>query len=155
MIGIGNDLRQDDGVGLEVARRLKPYSNECVDILEHGGEATSLLDTWADIPRVVLVDAVRSGAAAGAILRVDVHGGGFRQEHAWYSSHSLGLADAVALGRRLNRLPPSLVIFGIEGRRFGFGPELSAETTDAALLLVDRLVRELGLRDGCDCWRRR
>ncbi len=145
VIGIGNDLRQDDSVGLVVARRLKPYTNARVDVVEHPGEATSLLEAWAGIPRIVLVDAVRSDGLPGTILRVDVHRAGFQHDSDWRSSHFLGLAEAVTLARRLGRLPPSVLVFGIVGQQFGIGEDLSPSVGHAVPLLVERLKRELGL----------
>ena len=75
--GIGNDFRQDDGVGPAVVRRLKARAAGQVEIAEHDGDATSLLDVWDGASEVVLVDAVQSGAEPGTIHRVDVHASSF------------------------------------------------------------------------------
>lgn len=115
VIGIGNDFRQDDGVGLVVARRLKVCAVPGVEFLEHDGEATSLLEAWERFERIAVVDATWSGAAAGTILRMDAHATGIA-EGVWHSSHTLGLAEAISLARTLGRLPPSLVVYGIEGQ---------------------------------------
>ena len=60
------------------------------------------------------------------------------------SSHGLGLAEAVELARSLDRLPPSLVIFGIEGTDFGLGTRLSypveCAVREAALLISEELL---------------
>jgi hydrogenase maturation protease len=102
-----------------------------------------LLDAWEGSPRVVLVDAVRSGADPGTIHVLDIHASGFPDGVAWYSSHSLGVPEAVALARRLGCLPDVLVVYGIEGRCFGFGTGLSAEVDRAASALVERLLRSV------------
>jgi hydrogenase maturation protease len=142
VIGIGNDLRQDDGVGLVVARRLKACAIDGVEILEHDGEATSLLEAWECFQRIAVVDAMWSGAAAGTILRMDAHGPGIARG-VWHSSHSPGLAEAISLARTLGRLPPALVVYGIEGQAFGYGRGLSPAVENAACDAVRQLVVEL------------
>jgi hydrogenase maturation protease len=140
LIGIGGDFRRDDSVGLVVARELRSSGIERVDVVEHDGEATSLLDAWEHAPQVVLVDAVRSGAPPGTILRLDGHNARLADRRTWYSSHALGLAEAVTLAMTLGRLPPSLVVYGIEGEDFGVGTGLSPAVARAARDLVLQLI---------------
>lgn len=143
IIGIGNDFRQDDGVGPAVVRRLKARAAGQVEIAEHDGDATSLLDAWDGAPRVVLVDAVQSGADPGTIHRVDVHAAPLPKGLAWYSSHSLSVPEAVILARRLDSLPQALLIYGIEGRCFGIGRGLSLEVEAAASAVVEEILIRL------------
>jgi len=150
VIGIGNDFRQDDGAGLVVARQLRSRARGRLRVIEHGGDGISLLDAWNGAGLVVLVDAVRSGSAPGTIHHFDVRAAGLLSRPAiWSSSHALGVADAVKLAARLNCLPPALLMYGIEGRRFGLGPGLSPEVKAAAEAVVERLLqspRERGPR---------
>jgi hydrogenase maturation protease len=141
VIGIGNDFRQDDGAGLAVARQLRSRARGRIRVMEHGGDGTSLLDAWEGAGLVVLVDAVRSGSSPGTIHHVDVRAEGLLPgPFVWSSSHALGVADAVKLAARLNRLPPALFLYGIEGRRFGLGQGLSPEVKAAAAAVVERLL---------------
>ena len=55
------------------------------------------------------------------------------------STHLIGLADALELARALGRLPPRVVVYGIEGHRFGVGDPVSPAVAAA----VDRVVAEL------------
>ena len=146
MIGIGNSFRQDDGAGLTVARQLRIRAGERIDVTEHDGDGTSLLDVWEGARVVVLVDAVRSGAAPGTIHVFDVRAAGLPESASWSSSHSLGVADAVTLATRLDRLPHTLLIYGIEGRCFGFGTGLSPDVERAASEVVERLLCTLGVQ---------
>ena len=140
VIGIGNEFRQDDGVALAVVRRLMSRAAGRIDVVEHDGDGTSLLDAWEGAPVVILVDAVRSGSPPGTIHRLDLRATGFPEGTTWSSSHSLGVTHAVTLATHLNCLPHALVIYGIEGRRFGFGKGLSPEVEGAASAVVERLL---------------
>jgi len=59
------------------------------------------------------------------------------------SSHSFGLHEAIELARALKRLPRRLILYGIEGKSFGLGGELSPDVKEAAPRVADRIVAEL------------
>ena len=73
VIGIGNEYRGDDGLGLIVARRLRERHLPKVTIMEIGGDLTVLGETWQGAETVILVDAVASGREPGTIYRFEAH----------------------------------------------------------------------------------
>ena len=140
MIGVGNDLRGDDAAGLEVVRRLVDLDRpEQVEVRE--GAGAGLLDLWDGACAVVLVDSVRSGAAPGTLLRIDASTGATLVGLRGASSHSVGVAEAIELARALGRLPPSVVLYGVEGASFGAGADLTAAVA-AAIDPAAHAVRE-------------
>ena len=139
VVGVGNEWRRDDAAGLLVARRLRGAGFQ---VLEQEGEPTALLDAWQGAEHAVVVDAVRSGAQAGTIHRIDGLAERLPVELFRGSTHAFSVAEAVELGRALDRLPRSLLIYGIEGGDFAAGKGLSPEVERA----VDALVRELKKR---------
>jgi hydrogenase maturation protease len=149
VIGIGNPYRGDDAVGVSLVRRLRDKIDATrATILEFAGDGASLMSAWEAFDSAILVDATLSGAAPGTIQRIDatsevVPAGFFR-----YSTHAFGVAEAIELARTLNRLPPRLVIFGIEGTCFEAGAPLSAPVLSALATVeqavMDELVREGG-----------
>ncbi len=142
VVGIGNELRGDDGAGVAVARRLKQRAE--VDILELQGEPTALLDAWSGYDAVILIDTMRSGAPPGTIRRIDASreplpaglGGST-------STHAMGLGETVELGRRLDRLPARVVLYAIEGRQFETGMGVSGEVGAVLEELVARVAGEV------------
>ena len=97
VIGFGNEWRGDDGVGIEVARRVGGR------VLE--GEPIALVDVLDGDDEVVLVDAVSSGAPAGTLFRFEAGSEPLPAPLFGASStHALGLAEAVELARSLGRL---------------------------------------------------
>lgn len=146
VIGLGNDLRGDDGAGLRVVRRLEGRVPETVRLIEAPPDAVALLDLWEGSDRVVVIDAMRSGAPAGTVAMADVGSGredGRLVGESTMSSHAIGLAEAVALARALDRLPRRLRIYGIEAASFAHGAPLSEAVARAADALADRLAAEL------------
>ncbi len=143
VIGVGNEMRRDDGAGIAVVERARPLLPPGVEVRTLGGEATSLLDAWAGADLAVVVDAVRWDRSPGSgVTRIEVTSApdavsGFE---AGTSSHGLGVSEAVALGRALDRLPLRLVLLLIsleeEGHGEGLSPAVDRHVDDAVALLV-------------------
>lgn len=142
VIGIGNEWRSDDAVGLVVARRLAVL-DPTLRAAVHGGEPVDLIHEWMDEDEVILVDAVESGARPGTIHRIEAAEPGLANAPARGSTHALGVAEAIALGRALGRLPGRLLLFGIEGGRFDAGASLSPDVERAAEELAHELLDRL------------
>jgi hydrogenase maturation protease len=144
VIGVGNEWRGDDAVGLLVARRLKADPWPEVEIAECRGTVTAVREAWKGAAGVIVVDAVVSGGTPGAIYRFDAHGAGVPVALSRsVSSHGWGVAEALALGQVLKELPPWLIIYGIEGQTFGPGQEVSQEVEAAIPEVVRRIRREI------------
>jgi hydrogenase maturation protease len=139
IIGVGNEFRQDDGAGIAVARRLKSLGMPSVRIAELGGEGTELLDLFHEAESVIIVDATSSGAEPGTVHCFDLYITALPHGLARSSSHSFGVAEAIELARTLGQLPEACLVYGIEGKAFDYGNELSPEVTSA----VERISREL------------
>ena len=135
--GVGNGLRGDDAAGLEVMHRLRAGG---LEVTTSAGGA-ELLDLWHGARAAIVVDAVVTGAPAGTIHRFDVGTEALHLSGAPGGTHAMGVGDAIELGRVLDRLPPRVIVYGIEATRFGLGEPMSAEVT-GALPLVARRVRE-------------
>jgi hydrogenase maturation protease len=125
VIGVGNEYRSDDAVGLVVARRLRQLSLENVTVIEESGEGTDLMESWKGAHMVIIVDAASSGAKPGTIHRIDARAQRIPTGLLRYSTHAFGVGEAVELARAMNRLPPHMVVYGIEGERFDEGTVLS------------------------------
>jgi len=142
IIGCGNRARGDDAAGVLVAERLLELGVEA-DI--HTGEALALVEAWEGAEEVIVVDAVVSGAPAGTIHDWDSRD--CRQSLPVASSpastHGLGVAEAIELSRSLGRLPQSLRVYGIEGRRFDLGASLSPELRAVLEEVVQRILAQV------------
>jgi hydrogenase maturation protease len=143
IIGVGNALRGDDGVGSAVVRRLASRLPESVTLFEHGGDGMALLEIWRGAAWVMLVDAAQSGAPAGAIRRFEVAEQELPRGYFHASTHELGVAEAVELARSLRRLPQRLIVYAIEGADFAVGAGLSPAVADAVGPVVERILAEL------------
>jgi hydrogenase maturation protease len=142
VIGVGNDFRGDDAVGLAVARRLEQQAMDGIAVIEAPGEAASLIDAWDGTDAVILVDAVHSDYAPGAIHRLSRRALTQDADIFHQSTHTISVPDAIELAAATKRLPRRLIVIGIEGKRFQAGVGLSPEVEAALSGAVDAVLRE-------------
>ena len=137
---LGSPFRGDDAVGPLAAERLRDAGAAVLDCAD---EPTRLLDDWDGLDTLVVVDAVRSGAPAGTLHRVEDGGEPLPRDLRLASTHAVGVADALELGRALGRAPRRVVVLGVEGMAFGMGDEMTPAVERALDELVAAALAEL------------
>jgi hydrogenase maturation protease len=127
VLGVGNVLMTDDGIGVHVVRQLSAEQSSlpAVRLVDGGTLGLDLLPMVADAGALILVDAVDMHQPPGTVrvLRgAELHGalGGH------ISPHQVGLADLLAVGRLTGGLPDQLALVGIQPAVVGIGLELTA-----------------------------
>ena len=143
LVGVGNEFRNDDALGILVAREIRRRDFPGITVVERSGEGTALMDTWAGAELVIVVDAIFSGKAPGAIHRLDAAHDEIPRGLFHYSSHAFGVAEAVALARQLGLLPPRVILYGIEGKEFGEGTGLSDQVVKNIPHLIAMIEEDL------------
>lgn len=143
VIGVGNPDRGDDAAGHAVAKRLESAGLAGVEILRLPGEAARLLEACENAKAVFMIDACISGAAAGTVQRLDARESLPAETAFGFSSHGFGLAEAIALGKTLDALPPVCIVYAIEGARFELGEPLSRAVFQGVEDVVSRILLEL------------
>jgi hydrogenase maturation protease len=144
VLGVGNAYRGDDGVGPVVAERVRDLSSD-LEVVMCEQEPTRLLDAWDGADLALVVDAVSSGVTPGTVHRFDATEGPVPTSVFRGSTHALGVGEVIELGRALGRLPGRVLLYGVEGERFGTGEGLSP----AVAAVVDTLTAELLEEAGC------
>lgn len=158
VVGLGSPDRGDDAVGGDVARAVAALALPDVEVVEHE-DPTDLIELFSDWSLVVVVDAarsdtpsgaVRSGTPSGAVRVLETGVGGEPlPQSAWAGTgragtHAFGVAAAVELARALRRLPPRVVLVGVEAAAFDHGAPLSPQVAAAVPEAVDAVVRATG-----------
>ncbi|MBT8198171.1 MAG: hydrogenase maturation protease [Acidimicrobiia bacterium] len=138
VIGVGNEIRGDDRAGLAVIDALAGKGSAAL-LMRSDGDPLEMIDAWQGLSSVILVDAVSSGSPVGTIHRIDVGDGPLPTMLASRSTHLFGIGEAVELARTLDRLPPSLIVYGIEGSRFAPGSDMSRPVAESVTTVVEEL----------------
>lgn len=148
IIGMGNPLLTDDGVGSVVAHAVAGQVNsDQLTVLELHTGGMRLMEAMAGYRRAVVVDAMVSGALPGTVMRFDTKN--FVTTKNSYSSHDTDFATAMIVGNLLGvALPEQVCFWGIEAAECGlFGVSLTPAVAAAVPEAVAQIVAEL-LRDG-------
>ena len=143
IIGIGNEFRCDDGVGVFVARLIKARNIAGVEVIERSGEGAELIQSWRGANNVFLIDAVSSGSNPGTIHRIDAKTHPIPLQFFHYSTHAFSIAEAIEMAKILSVLPERCVVFGIEGTDFGWGERLSEPVRNAGQKAAAMIVEEI------------
>ena len=138
VIGCGNMLGADDGVGLAALERLRDQYTMPPEVrLEDGGTwGLNLLPLIEDAGRLLLVDAINTGAVAGTltVLERDRLPMYFSQK---VSPHQIDLREVLALAEFRGTLPVETAALGLQPERI----EMSTELSPSVAGRIDELVR--------------
>ncbi len=145
VIGLGNPLMGDDGLGLAALDRLRTQWElpATVRLVDGGTWGMSLLPLLEDAEAVVLIDAIDAGRRPGELILLE------RDEVPRFlglklSPHQIDLREVIALAAFRGKLPQRVVVIGLQPERV----ELSAALTPAVARHVGKVVTGVVARLG-------
>lgn len=145
VLGIGNTVMSDDGVGVKVIELLQrehafPPS---VELIDGGTLGLDLLPLLEGRSHLIMVDAVDSGQAPGTCVRLTGDELPVALETK-VSPHQMGLKDLLAVARLMGQLPPEMVLIGVQPGSIDIGLELTPEVAAQVEPMKAAVLRELG-----------
>ncbi len=140
VVGIGNVLLRDEGIGCHVAHALEKVSLPDVEVLD-GGTCPDVLQAVEDADKLVIVDAVKGGGMPGQIYRFRPEDITMDQKRV-VSVHDMSIVDSLKLMQRWHNIGDTVII-GIEPRELNWGLELSPELEEKMPQIIDTILREL------------
>ncbi len=145
VLGLGNPLMGDDGVGSQVIKALTelPLPSN-VQLLEGGTPGIGLIPLIQGRERLIIVDAADMGLAPGTVNRFRWDEAKLAHPSEQWSLHDLGLKEALDLALKLGRAPADIVILGVQPGCLDWGQGLSLEVKEALPALVAAVLKEIG-----------
>ncbi|HEX9915115.1 MAG TPA: hydrogenase maturation protease [Candidatus Bathyarchaeia archaeon] len=144
VIGVGNLLRCDDGAGIHVVNRLRREAPH-IDAEDVAMGSIEILEAMKGYDRVIVVDAVRTGAEPGTVFRVNLSKG--EEPPVVASSHGVDLMTTLKLGARLfpGEMPGEQIIVGIEAMDVATFSESCTPPVEAAIrVVVEEIISLVG-----------
>ena len=144
VLGLGNILLQDEGLGVRAVEQLavRYELSPDVEVLDGGTLGLDLLPRLDGVHTLLLVDAVKCGQPPGALIRLE--GDAIPTALALkMSMHQLGLGDLLAVSSLRGTLPPRVILWGMEPASFDWSLDLSSPVTARLDELVQVVVQEL------------
>ncbi len=142
ILGIGNPILTDDGVGIKIAQRLKE-ENAKLKVIETSEAGITLLDLIAGYDKLIIIDSIKTEKGKpGDLYKLELED--LKPSKDFSSSHGIGIATAFELGQRLGyRLPKSVSIYAVEIKdNTTFGEKCTEEVEQRIPFIVKQIVRK-------------
>jgi hydrogenase maturation protease len=144
IIGIGNTIKSDDGVGVEAVRYLEGRLPGEVELVEGSVYCADLFSFLEDRDKVIFIDAIDAGEEPGAIFRFSPEEVRQRKTGVSLSIHDFGPYELIATARLMKQCPEEVVFIAVQVKNVEFGEELSGEVRAAIPRLHRIVLEELG-----------
>ena len=143
ILGIGNLLLKDEGVGVHVVKKLKEMPLPAnVEVLDGGTARLDLVDFIEDRKKLIVIDAVNAGEKPGTIYRL-TEDNLYIKPKAITSFHEIDFLDALHMSEVMNSKPEEIVVIGIEPKDMSGGIELSPEIEERIPIIINAVLKEL------------
>ncbi|MBN1680863.1 MAG: hydrogenase maturation protease [Anaerolineae bacterium] len=145
ILGVGSLLMGDDALGVLAVQRLKTHPDlpPDVTVIDGGTDGLGLIPLMENYQRVILVDAVNMGLAAGTLRRFTWGDARFLAHDRALSLHQTDLNDALVLADALGVLPPEVVFYGVQPHNTHWDQPLSLAVERTLPALLDALINEV------------
>ena len=149
VIGLGNPLMGDEGIGVHIIRALGEVSavDETVDIVELGTSPMAVIHTIARYDKAIIVDCARMMQTPGTVCRFTPAEAVSVKSLPGLSLHECELLRTLKISAQLGEHPAEVIIFGIEPETVGPGEVLSIRLEQQLNEYVQLIRDEIGARD--------
>lgn len=139
VLGLGNPLFSDEGVGIHIIHQLMASDFDArAELVDGGTDGLMLLSLVEEVSHLIVVDAISGNLPPGSIQKLELDDIPIyaRQK---LSPHQLSFQEVLALASMRDRLPQNMVLFGVQPATLEWGTELSPEVQAAVPVLIDML----------------
>lgn len=149
VIGIGNPLRKDDGIGIILLQRIRQYKKNLpgiIDYIDGGTGGLNLLHVLARYDFALLIDAVDFKGRPGDSRFVSLEELRNQKRPVSFSTHETDFLNVIRLSEGLDELPQEVFVFAVQPKDVSFGPTLSEEIVqklDTLTLMLRNKIQSL------------
>ncbi len=144
LIGVGNILLKDEGIGVRVAEELKKkHWPSSVEVIDGGVAGFGLIDFFLESTKVFLIDAADMNLPPGTIRRFAADAIRLQEEAPKLSMHDVSLLEVLGITRALDSSPREIIIIGIQPKEISGGMELTPELQAVVPKVIEMVLKEL------------
>lgn len=145
VLGLGNLIHSDDGVGIHAIQRLQKDHNvpPWATLMDGGTHGLSLAPHICGFNRLVVIDAIDVGEKPGTLIKLE--GEAVKRIPGKPSVHQLGFADLMIAMKLLGESPEEVVVFGVQPQSTEWSTELTPPVEAALDQLVPAVIARLQL----------
>jgi hydrogenase maturation protease len=148
IIGVGNILLRDEGIGVHVAQQLSKYDlPDNVEVIDGGTSGLDVLLSEEGSYKLVVIDAIRTGKKPGTVYKTKYLAPrfiwGVPVGQSKISLHQLSLIDALVAAEKMGCLPEEIVIIGVEPAEVDLGLELTEKVARSVPEVIKKVLEEI------------
>jgi hydrogenase maturation protease len=143
VLGLGNLVHGDDGVGIHAIQRLQKDSRVPPEVvlMDGGTQGLNLIPHISGFERLLVIDAMDAGQKPGTLIRLE--GEAAEKLPGKPSVHQLGFADLMIAMKLLGDSPKEVVIIGVQPQSTDWSAELTAPVLDSMERLLALVIEQL------------
>ena len=143
VLGVGNELLSDEGVGVHVIREMQKLNLPPeIEIMEGGTDGFGLINIITFTDRLVIIDSLKGGNAPGTIYKFNIEEAPKTLDIFKTSVHQIGILEVIHLSGLIGKTPETTVI-GVEPKDISTGMELSKEVKTKIPKIIDLVLKEI------------
>jgi hydrogenase maturation protease len=141
IVGIGNLLCRDEGIGVHVIQEMKNMKlPDHIDLLDMGTSTMDLISYLEEVKKLIVIDAMKAGGTPGTIYKCrpeDL----LPEEEGPISLHEIGLLESLNMAQKMG-IKIDTVIIGVEPKVLDWGMELSDEVKSKIPTIIEAILRD-------------
>ncbi len=143
VIGIGNLLLMDEGIGVHTINELEKHDLPgSIEIYDGGTGGFKLIDLMHGAARVIFIDAVETGKIPGSVTIFNAEEVHSIYNKKKYSLHDTNLMEIIKMAEIFDN-PPMIEIVGIQPKTISYGTALSKELTNSMSIIVNSVLKRI------------
>jgi len=142
ILGIGNPILTDDGVGIKIAQKLKEEKAK-LEVIEASEAGIILLDLIVGYNKLIIIDSIKTEKGKpGDLYKLELED--LKPSKDFSSSHGIGIATAFELGQRRGyRMPKSVSIYAVNIKdNSTFGEECTEEVKERIPFIAKQIIEK-------------
>jgi hydrogenase maturation protease len=143
VVGIGNYILQDEGVGVHVINHLRELDlPPRVSLVDGGTHSYDLVDFFCQADTVIVIDAIKAGGEPGTLYRAPLEDLGLKADDNCTSLHQMHFIEAVQMVNLLG-YHPQIIVYGVEPQVIDWGMELTPDVAARVPRLAELIKEEI------------
>lgn len=142
VVGVGNPLRRDDGIGSEIIKILQKESNPNFTLIDVGTDSFLIFDQLSLYKKVIIIDAVSMGEDSGVVKLFTPKEAKLKIKNDALSTHGFGLVQILKLVEKFD-ITTVIKVIGIQPQNISFGEGLSDVVKKNVPQILDLIKKEI------------
>jgi len=145
---LGNLLYKDEGVGIHLIRELEKMKlPPNLELIDGGVGSLDILLSLENIDKLIIIDALKGGGAPATVYRIDYQELEAEIDFNNLSLHQLSLLEVLSLIKKLGKLPPKVLIIGVEPKEISPGLNLTSRLKEKLPYILGVILKECHLKE--------